>query len=270
MRLPPPRYEHCLVTGASSGIGRAFARALAPRAARLTLTARRAERLEALAAELRAARPGLECRVAPLDLGAEDGPARLLAAVEAEGVAVDLLVNDAGYGLHAGWSDCAWDEWRRMIQLNVVSSAALLRLFWDQLVAVPGRGAISLSSVAGFQPIPWFSCYSATKAFVRSLSQGIGAEARARGARFLSLCPGPTRSEFADVAHAEWEWGNLLMAPEDVVAAALKAYEKGKPEVIAGWFNKLQCVAATRLPLRFVVAMSEKAGRRKSAFRREE
>lgn len=264
MTYPAPRWDHVLVTGASAGIGVAFAEALAPRARLLTLTARREDRLRALAARLEAAHPGLACHVVPADLGAEGGASAFLAALRAFGSPpVDVLVNNAGYGRHGAWDEFPWDDWERMFRLNMVAAAQLLHAFWPDLTAVPGRGALNIASAAGFQPIPWFAGYSATKAFLRSLSNALSAEARAHGTRILSVCPGPTTSEFGQVAGSDFGVMKARMSAESVVELALRAYAKGRPEVVTGRQNALVAAVASRVPLRLVLAVTARMARRR-------
>jgi short-subunit dehydrogenase len=251
-----------LITGASSGIGRAFAEALAPRARRLTLTARREERLKDLAAALER-RCDLRCVVAVADLAATDGPSRLVTSLR-DGAAppVDLLVNNAGFGKHGAFGSRSWEEWRAMFQVNMIAAAELLFRLWDDLRATPGRGAINVASAAGFQPMPWFAGYAATKAFLRSLSLALNKEARRTGTRILSLCPGPTRTEFGRIAGSSSRSGGPSMTAERVASIALGAYERGRSEVVPGALNRLGAAIAPRAPLRLVVAGAGLIGRR--------
>ncbi len=265
MSLPAPRYDHTLITGASAGLGRLFAERLAPRARLLTLTARRDDRLRALAADLEARHPGLRCRVVALDLGEPGAATRLAAAVREGGApAVDLLVNNAGFGRHGGFDQFPWDDWRRMIDLNVMAPTELLHAVWDDLRAVPGRGVINVASAAGFQPVPWFAVYSATKAYVRSLSNALAREARGHGTRVLSLCPGSTATEFHDVAQLETVYTKARMPAAEVVDAGLAAYEKGKRELVTGWRNRLVAVVAARVPLGLVLTLAGRYGARRA------
>ncbi|MBP7147151.1 MAG: SDR family NAD(P)-dependent oxidoreductase [Acidobacteria bacterium] len=255
MRFAPASYRHCVVTGASSGIGWAFAEGLAPRARLLTLAARRRERLEQLAAELRA-RHAVECRIVVVDLAVPAGPEQLLAALREPGMPpVDLLVNNAGFGRHGGYGEFPWADFERMIQLNATTCAALIRGLWDELAAAPGRGVINVASTAGFQPIPHFVVYAATKAFLRSLSLGLAGEARRRGVRVLAVSPGPVPTEFGRIAGSRLRVAKARIPAERVVRAALAAYERGKLEVVPGWLNKVMAVAS-RAPASWVVPVS--------------
>jgi hypothetical protein len=265
MALPAPRFDHALITGASSGIGWAFAEMLAPRAKLLTLTARREERLLELAAALEQ-RGGARCRVVPLDLAAPDAAARLVDLLHAPGrPPVDLLVNNAGFGRYGSWARTPWPVYEDMLRVNVVAVAELLHRLWGELTSVPGRGAINVASTAGFQPMPWFAAYAATKAFVRSLSAALSAEARARGARITALCPGPTHTEFGRVAGAHWKPRGMSLSPEEVARRGLAAYERGKVECTPGVVNWLTSFVAPRAPLALTLAATRALGRKVAA-----
>lgn len=262
MRFPPARFDHCLITGASAGLGAEFARQLAPRAKRLTLAARREDRLRDLAAEL-AAQHQIEAIVEVVDLGTLDGPARLLGALAAPGAPpVDLLVNNAGFGRHRAFEDDPWSVQQEMVLLNAVAMAHLVHGLWAGLSAAPGRGVINVVSTAAFQPIPFFAMYGATKAFMRSFSAGVGQEAREKGVRMLSLCPGPVPTEFGERAQTEWAIAKLKTAPEVVVRHGIRAYEAGRREAIPGLMNRLVAGVSQRLPLAVSVWGATCAARR--------
>ncbi|MCU0222617.1 MAG: SDR family NAD(P)-dependent oxidoreductase [Acidobacteria bacterium] len=257
MPLAPARYDHCLVTGASAGIGWAFALELAARGARrLTVVARREERLVELAARLGAGRasPSPEVRPVVVDLAEPDGPGRLVEALRREGAPpVDLLVSNAGFGRYGAFILRPWDDHRRMYQLNMLTPAELVHALWDELTAVPGRGVIHVASTAAFQPIPYFASYAATKAFLRSLSDGLWGEARPAGARVLALCPGPVPTEFGQVAGTSFRVRKVSTGADRVVREALDAYERGRAEVIPGFTNRVMRCAVRLVPLRLVL-----------------
>lgn len=267
VRLPRPLYDHVLVTGASSGLGLSFAEQLAPRARLLTLTARRGDRLEALAARLEAAHE-VRCRVVPADLTAPGEVARLAAAVRGADLAVDVLVNNAGFGKHGGFDDFDWEDWDGLVRLNVLAATELLFRFWDELRAVPGRGAINVASLAGFMPIPWFAVYAASKAYLRSLSNGLSAEARASGTRVLSVCPGPTTTEFGRVSEADTSLTKHSMSSDEVVTLVLRAYAAGRREIVTGAKNRAMALLAPRLPSELILRVAAKVGRRERTPRR--
>jgi short-subunit dehydrogenase len=204
-----------LVTGASSGIGREFARQLAARGLNLLLVARRAERLDELAAEL-AGRHGIEARPLALDLCGDDFLAAIRAAVA--GLEIGLLVNSAGFALTGPYLDMDPGEMTRMLALNCRAPLALAREFGPAMRARRRGGIIFLSSVAGFAGAPQWSLYSATKAFNLLLGEGLAAELRGDGVDVLVLAPGTTRTEFLDVAGI----GDFMsLGVEQVVSQAL-------------------------------------------------
>jgi hypothetical protein len=257
MPLVPARYDHCLVTGASAGIGQVFAEELAARGAKvLTVVARREERLVELAARLSAgeSRGPVEVRPLVVDLAEPDGPARLLEGLRRGGAPpVDLLVNNAGFGRYGAFMERGWDDHLRMYQLNMLTPAALVHALWDELASVPGRGVIQVASTAAFQPIPYFTSYAATKAFLRSLSEGLWGEARPAGMRMLALCPGPVPTEFGQVAGTSFRVRKVSTGAGRVVREALDAYERGRAELIPAFTNRALRCATRFAPLRLVL-----------------
>ncbi len=259
MSLAPARYDHCVVTGASSGLGREFAEQLARRGARrLTLVARREERLLEFAAGWRG-RPELSISVAALDLAEPEGPGRLLEILRSRPAApVDLLVNNAGFGRYGGFEESPWDDHRRMYQLNMITPLELMHGLWPELTGGHGRGVINVASTAAFQPIPFFTSYAATKAFLRSASDGLAGEARARGTRMLALCPGPVPTEFGAIAGSKFRVRKTSTSPQEVVESALAAYEAGRVEWIPGGMNRVLRFAVRFAPLRPTLYLSSR------------
>jgi hypothetical protein len=250
MPLPPPRYQRCLITGASSGLGRDFALQLAPVAERLILVARRGDRLEQLSKEILEAH-GTSCRVEPADLSRPGAGTDLLARLEQAGEgAIDLLVNNAGFGRVGALADFPPEDFESMVAVNVAALTELTVRSWPVLTAEPGRGVIHVASCAGFQPIPYFTVYAATKAYVRALSNGLAVEGRSHGTRVLSLCPGPVATEFGDVAGAGFSAAlkGSGTSPH-VVRHGLRAYARGRMESIPGWRNKLLAYATRLIPV---------------------
>jgi short-subunit dehydrogenase len=237
-----------LVTGASSGIGEAIARRLAERKVPLILAARSGGALEALQTDW-TARHGVPVEVVPVDLSEPDGPRRLFDATEGAGRRVDLLVNNAGFGLNGAESDLPLERTAAMIRLNVVATAEMTHRF---LVAMKARrrGAIlNVASTAAFVSAPWFATYSATKAFVLSLSEALHEEAARDGITVTCLCPGYTRTAFQEVAGMkaadETPFFPVLSA-DDVAKAGLAALEKGKALVVPHLLDRLW-IASLRL-----------------------
>jgi short-subunit dehydrogenase len=193
----PARESRALVTGASSGIGAAFARALSARGERLLLAARREDRLRALAAELGGAG---RVDVLPVDLAAPGGPARLFDAVASLGVDVHLVVNNAGAG-HAGrFHEQPLDRVLGMVDLNARAATEVARRFVEPMVR-RGRGAIvNVVSLSAFQPVPNLGVYAATKAYLLALTEAMHEELRGTGVRVQALCPGNIPTEFQQLA----------------------------------------------------------------------
>jgi short-subunit dehydrogenase len=235
----PEADSRALVTGASSGIGVAFARALRAKGERLVLVARRRDRLQELSREL-----GGEDKAAVLaaDLTEPEAIDRLAEEIRARGFIVDLLVNNAGAGHTSRFHEEPRETVLRMIDLNVRALVALTHAFLPGMVA-RGRGrVINVASNAAFQPVPFLTVYAATKAFVLSFTEGLASELAGTGVRVQALCPGLTATEFLDVA--ETGPGLLInrmpaMSAEDVVACSLRGLERGRLRVVAGFTNRL-------------------------------
>ena len=230
-----------LVTGASSGIGREFARQLAARGLSVVLVARRAERLEALADEL-AMRYAIDTRVAAVDLCRDDflDPIREATA----GLEIGLLVNSAGFSRTGPFLDMDRDEMQRMINLNVRAPALLAREVGPALRARRRGGIVMVASVTGFVGTPLWALYSASKAFDLHFGEALAAELRPHGVDVLTLAPGTTRTEFLNEAGI----GDFMgMEAADVVAHALDRL--GRADVVVpGWFYRGGTFAMRFLP----------------------
>jgi short-subunit dehydrogenase len=233
-----------LVTGASAGIGVALARELARNGAKLILTARRKERLEALAAELTA--QGTEVRIVLADLTDRAAPKAIYDATVGAGLDVEILINNAGLGQYGDFSTIDLGQELSQIRVNCEAVVHLTRLFVPAMVA-RGRGWILvLSSVASFQPVPFLSTYAATKGFDRFFALGLAEELAPTGVKVSALCPGPTESEFFAVAGADKFPGAKKMmdrkfqSAEEVARLGLEALVRGKRTLIpyfGGWFT---------------------------------
>ena len=230
-----------LVTGASSGIGREFARQLAARGLSVVLVARRAERLEALADEL-AMRYAIDTRVAAVDLCRDDflDPIREATA----GLEIGLLVNSAGFSRTGPFLDMDRDELQRMLNLNVRAPALLTHEYGPAMRARRRGGVVMVASVTGFVGTPLWALYSASKAFDLHFGEALAAELRGDGVDVLALAPGTTRTEFLDVAGIT---DFLGMEAADVVAHALARL--GRADVaVPGWFYRGGVFAIRFLP----------------------
>ncbi len=238
-----------LITGASSGIGECFARALATRGARLILVARSRDKLQALAAML-----GEGHRVEVLDLSQPDAAVALRARLK--DVQVDVLVNNAGVGSYGPFAAHGLSKHSAEIALNVTTLVELTHLFMADIETAHG-GVINVASTAAFQPVPYMAVYAATKAFVLSFSEALWAEYRSRGVRVLALCPGATDTAFFDVAGSQQAAVGPRLDPKDVVELALRAFAKNRPSVIHGARNFLMTWSSRFASRRMVAGMVE-------------
>lgn len=237
-----------LITGASAGLGIEFARQLSRRGNRLVLAARRKERLENLAAELGNA------RAIAIDLSMTNAAATLMADVEEKGETVDILVNNAGFGLIGKFAELDTKRLRQMIDLNVGTLTDLCRAVAPAMIARKSGGIINVASTAAFQPGPKMAVYFATKAFVLSLTEALHEELKPHGVHVTCLCPGPTRTEFGDVAGFAGNamFDRVAMDSPEVVSAALRGLERNSAVVVPGLVNKLGA-SATRFAPRPIV-----------------
>jgi uncharacterized protein len=241
MALPPPREEAtALVTGASSGIGAEIARQLASRGHGVTLVARREERLLELSSEL-ARDHGVRAGVITADLSGREGRDRLAGELDRLELEVDVLVNNAGFGLHEDFLDGDRDRQLDMVALNCEAVVDLSSRY-GRAMRRRGAGAIiSIASTAAFQPLPGSATYAASKAFVLSFSEALHEELRGSGVTVTAVCPGPVRTEFAEVAGiggAEANTPDLFwMSAAELAADAVEATEKGKRAVVPGALN---------------------------------
>lgn len=240
-----------VVTGASAGIGSALADRLSAQGAKLVLTARRRDRLEQLAQKLSAAHSAA-VEIFPLDLAKPGAPAELFAFTQGKGIEVDLLINNAGFGGYGEFHRGSLDWYRDMIQVNVAAVVDLTHRYLAGMVE-RGRGDIMIvASTAAFQPVPYISCYAATKGFDLLFAEGLAEEVRQYGVRVLALCPGPTDTEFMSVARQPQRLFRLAETAEKVARTGLEALEAGKTYVISGWLNYLQTHAERLAPRPFV------------------
>lgn len=229
-----------LITGASAGLGEGFARALAAQKRNLLLVARREDRLAALAIEL-AEWHGVAVEVLGLDLALPDAGEKLMAEAAARGLIVDTLINNAGFGARGNFVDIDLAEQRRMIALNCTLLMELCHRVLPGMIERKRGGILNIASTAAFQPGPWMAVYYATKAFVLSFSEALHEEVRAQGVKVAALCPGPTRTEFGDVAGVtETElFKRLATTPEAVVRDGLAALDANQAVKISGTMNTI-------------------------------
>ena len=224
-----------LVTGASAGLGVEFARQLSAEGHRVVLAARRKERLEELAKELGNA------RAVAIDLSKANAAAKLMADIAAHGEVIDVLVNNAGFGLIGQFAKLDAKRERQMIDLNVGTLTDLCRAVAPEMIKRRSGGILNVASIAAFQPGPQMVVYFATKAFVLSLSEALHEELKPHGIKVSCLCPGPTRTEFGDVAgfSSNILFDRLAMTAADVVKAGIAGLDRNRAVVVPGWVNKV-------------------------------
>lgn len=230
-----------LVTGASSGIGESYARALAARGVQLVLVARSADKLQQLAQQLSAQR-GVQVTVLPTDLTQPGAALHLSEACAARRLRIDVLVNNAGFGTYGPFETIPPERDRQLIQLNVAAVCDLTHAFLPPMLARGSGAVINLASTAGFQPTPLFASYAASKAFVLSFSEALWAECRLRGVRVLAVCPGPTATGFFEASESDLgkvAFFSRRSSSDQVVQQSLHALERGRSYIISGWLNYL-------------------------------
>ncbi|MGE5212553.1 MAG: SDR family NAD(P)-dependent oxidoreductase [Nitrospirota bacterium] len=260
------RLDDCsaLITGASAGIGREFARQLAGRARSMILVARRDERLVELADHLQREHPKLLVHVRKVDLGDLGQLQAFLESLDREKLEVDFLINNAGLGDSGAFAESNPDRNKEMTIVNVATLTLITRHLVPKMIAKHRGAILNVSSSAGFLPIPLSAVYAATKAYVTSFSEALRAELYGTGVTVCALCPGPVVTEFQQVAKREGVQPNigpqfLVVTVEHVVRDALAAVEADRPLVIPGFAMKLLMLIARLMPmpvLRWVARMS--------------
>ncbi|HEV2804887.1 MAG TPA: SDR family NAD(P)-dependent oxidoreductase [Chthoniobacterales bacterium] len=244
-----------LITGASAGIGREFARQLAGRAGSLVLVARRLERLEELRDELTKKDPNLNVHVRAADLSQAGAVDELCAWLDREGIAIDFLINNAGLGDRGSFASAEPGRVREMMAVNIVALTTLTRALLPPMLEKKRGAILNVSSIAGFLPIRKFAVYAASKAYVTSFSEGLRAEVRKKGIAVTALCPGPVATEFSSVAQrpdGKPEMGSpsFIQVPvEEVVRTGLNAIERNKPLAIPGIVMKIATVLVRLTPM---------------------
>jgi len=255
-----PNTSHALVTGASAGIGSALCRELARRGHPLVLTARRTERLQALAAELSTQVP---CIVLPADLAHPTAPADIAAALDGRGITIDLLVNNAGYGVPGRYGDADWRTHAEFLQVMVTAVCELSHRLLPAMQERGDGGILNVASLAGHVPgSAGHTLYAASKAFMIKFSQSLSLENAGTGVRVCALCPGFTYSEFHDVTGTRslvskmphWMW----MDADTVAREGLDALARGDAVYIPGRVNRLIKRLVKLMPDRAALRMVQK------------
>jgi hypothetical protein len=244
--------QRALVTGASSGIGAVFARELARRGADLVLVARSEGKLAALADELSGAY-GVTAEAVAADLAKPSAATELAAALRARDLRIDILINNAGFGLFAPLDQADEAVLTDMVRLNVETLVDLTRLYLPGMLERDRGAIVNVGSTAGFQPVPYMAVYGATKAFVLSFTEALWAETRGTGVRVTALCPGSTDTGFFDVAGDGAQVGHRI-SPEKVVRAAFRALDRRASTVVTGGLESWMLTNSSRLAPRQLVA----------------
>ena len=248
-----------LVTGASAGIGKAFAEELATGGTHLVLTARRQERLEELAQELTATRK-IRTEVFVADLADAGAPEKIFTFTQDKGIDVELLINNAGFGAYGEFTTVETHRLLDMVQVNCSAVVHLTRLYLPEMIKRRSGDVLVVASTASFQAVPYISTYAATKAFDLLLAEGLAEEMKPYGIRVCALCPGSTESEFHEVA------GQAHLAParknretaEKVARTGLQALAAGKSYVISGTGNYLGAQMQRLVPRGLVTRVAAK------------
>jgi uncharacterized protein len=261
MRETELQGKTALVTGASSGLGEALARQLAAAGCHLILVARRQAALATLKHELES-RHGVCVYPMPMDLTAPDAPRRLYDQVQAAGLAVDVLVNNAGLGLYGTFAEIPWEREKPMLELDMLTVVHLIKLFVPEMVSRKFGLVLNIASTGAFQPTPTFASYAAAKSFVLSYSEAVNRELCGTGVKCTALCPGFTRTEFFQVSGQKklTLYQRLtMMSSVEVARIGIRALLGGRSSVVAGWINVLVAGFVGCLPRSWAAAVAQRA-----------
>jgi short-subunit dehydrogenase len=251
------RGKWAVVTGASAGIGKALAFELAAGGANLVLTARRRDRLEELAREL-TSKYGVRAEICTADLALSSGPGEIFGFTQGKGIDIELLVNNAGFGVYGNFAGMDLARILEMVQVNVAAVAHLTHLYLPQMIARKSGDILIVASTASFQAVPYLGVYGATKGFDLFFAEALAEEVRPFGVRVCSLCPGTTTSEFHEVAGSPDRKGRKMETAEKVARTGLRALANGKSYVISGGGNYVGAHVQRLLPRRLVSRMVAK------------
>jgi short-subunit dehydrogenase len=257
-----------LVTGASAGIGREFARQLAPRSRCLVLVARRGERLQELRNELTRLAPKVQVRVHITDLSQTTQVNELCDWLEQEKIEIDFLINNAGLGDMGRFSTSDPERIERIVLVNMLALTLLTRRVLPAMIRRGNGGILNVSSSAAFLPIAQFSVYAASKAYVNSFSEGLRAELRGSGVSVTALCPGPVKTEFTEVARRPDDESIpggaeiVYVSAADVASAGIRAIENDRPLVIPGIVMKIGMTIVRLMPMALLRVLSNVSGKR--------
>lgn len=246
-----------LVTGASSGLGADFARELAARGCNLILVARREDLLRAMQEELTGGQ-GVEVEIIPLDLTAPGAPGQVYDQVQAAGKQVDVLVNNAGYGLFGDFVDIPWERQRNMLELDIIVLTEMTKLFLPDMIQRNFGYVLQVSSIGAYQPTPTYATYSAAKTYVLYFGEALSYELRKTGVRCTVVSPGVAATAFREVAgQRTTRYQRLVeMLSREVARIGIEAMLKGKPSVVPGWINAVTAWSTRLIPRRLSAAIA--------------
>jgi short-subunit dehydrogenase len=255
--------RRALVTGASGGIGEELARLFAAERWDLVLVARSKSRLESLASEL-ASKHGIQARAMAIDLAAPGAAEGLHAELTSENVQVDALVNNAGFTVHGRFAETEWANEAAMLQVNVIALTGLTKLFVRDMLGRRAGRILNVASTAAFAPGPMMAVYYASKAYVLSFSRALADELRGSGVTVTALCPGPTRTGFAQRGGVEETalFRGPVMDARTVARAGYRGMLAGRAVVVPGLRNRLQTVAMRSLPTAVITRAVRRAQER--------
>ena len=254
--------ETVLITGASSGIGREFSKLFAEKGYRLVITARREKNL----AELKKMYPENNVEVIPCDLGSEAGAEYLYNEVKKRSIKVDILINNAGFGLFGEFYETDIEKEKKMIDLNVKALVELSKYFLQEMLGRNSGRILNVASIAAFQPGPYMSVYYASKAFVLSFSEALRNEVRNTGVCISVLCPGPVETEFeksSELTKSKLFSKLKPVTAEKVAYAGYRGLMKNRAVIIPGFFNRAAITAGTFVPTGIKVNIARKIQEKK-------
>ena len=247
------KYQWAVVTGASSGIGRACAQVLAGEGVNLVLTARREDRLRELAATL-----PVKTEILAADLAHPTAPQAIFDFTKSKSISPDLVVNNAGFGVFGEFRNLVLARHLEMVQVNCAAVMALTHLFLPAMVERKSGDILIVASTASFQAVPYQTGYAATKAFDLIFAEGIAQEVKRFGVRVCAVCPGQTKTEFHAITNEPIPEVMSVHTAEQVARIGLRALSKGKHHVVCGFSNRLGMELQRLAPRRLVTNISER------------
>jgi uncharacterized protein len=255
--MKPTQAKTALITGASSGLGAEFARQLAAEGCDLILVARREDRLRALKEEI-ANRFGRKTDILSMDLAAKNAPQILFNKIKDLGLAVDVLINNAGLGLFGEFTTTPWDRTQQMLTVDILALAHLTRLFAPEMAARKKGWILMVASTGAFQPTPAYAAYAAAKSFVLSFGEALHYELHGTGVQCSVLCPGVTQTEFLEVAGQTptlYQKMTMMDCPA-VARIGLRALWSGRSSIVAGGINGIGAFFMRLLPRQIATALA--------------